>query len=118
MDELPFLLSKSRELDQLKVVISDLEVFRCLVKSEDGKFDLIKYWQQLGEFRQAETAYTAALQQLPDSCRHDDSYLQLLFELAAFFADLGLYQAARYGAVSVADMQHTAVSHGEWLRCM
>ena len=45
MDELPFLLANAGELEQLKETISDLNVFHRLVKTEDGKFDLMKSWQ-------------------------------------------------------------------------
>ena len=49
MDELPSLLAKCGDLPALKATISDLQIFLKMVHDEDGKFDLIKYWQQVSE---------------------------------------------------------------------
>ena len=45
VEELPFLLARCQELDRLKKVISDLDVFYRLSESEDGTFELIKAWK-------------------------------------------------------------------------
>ena len=45
MDELPFLLAKSGELERLKTTISNLKVFQRLSQDEDREFELIESWQ-------------------------------------------------------------------------
>ena len=45
---MPFLLTHAGEMDKLKASISDLSMFRYLVKTEEGKFDLIKAWTVVG----------------------------------------------------------------------
>lgn len=50
---------------------------------------------KVGEFTLVETAYMAALKHLPDAFKDEEQHLQLLFDLAEFFTDLGLYSAAR-----------------------
>ena len=44
-EELPYLLQKCGDLDKLKTVISDVDIFTLLSKTEDGRFELIKAWQ-------------------------------------------------------------------------
>jgi len=47
VDELPTLLSKAGAMERLEETITDLEVFRRLTLTEEGKFDLIKFWNQV-----------------------------------------------------------------------
>jgi len=51
VDELPYLLSRAGDLDRLRETISNLKVFSRLVKTEDGRFDLIKAWQMVSVYR-------------------------------------------------------------------
>lgn len=128
VDELPFLLARAGELDRLKTTISDLEVFRRLAKSEDGRFDLIKYWKmvvyqlhpktslyficdkngsslfQLGDFSDVETAYLDALKNLPEATLADkEGTVTLKQNMAEFFMELGLYGASRWVSRSFSD---------------
>ncbi|XP_013386754.1 TPR repeat-containing protein DDB_G0287407-like [Lingula anatina] len=95
VEELPFLQSKAGELEKLQATISDLNIFKRLVESEDGKFDLIKYWTKVGGYSKAEEAYTAALDSYPADQRDTVEYHALQVNLADFYMDTGLLSAAR-----------------------
>ncbi|KAL5013818.1 hypothetical protein ScPMuIL_008088 [Solemya velum] len=95
VDELPFLLAKAGELIQLRQTISNLDVFSRLVRSEEGKFDLIKSWNLLGDFSQVDGAYIEQLSAITDEDRKKEDFTRLLDDLGAFFIDLGLLEAAR-----------------------
>jgi hypothetical protein len=45
LEELPFLLTMAGEKERLKATVSNLDVFRYLIKGEAGKFELIKAWK-------------------------------------------------------------------------
>ena len=47
VDELPTLLAKAGATVKLRKTITDMEVFRRLTQTEEGKFDLIKFWNQV-----------------------------------------------------------------------
>ena len=47
VDELPFLLTRAGELERLKALITKFDVFKRMVSTEEGKFELIKAWQQV-----------------------------------------------------------------------
>ncbi|XP_060078987.1 uncharacterized protein LOC132558436 [Ylistrum balloti] len=114
VDELPFLLGKAGELEQLKETISDLQVFSRLAKTEDGKFELIKSWQMLGDYSQAEIAYLEKLDEVKDEDKHSEEYMQLLDLLGDFFLHLGLFKASRNVNELLLEQLEAryAVSHG------
>ena len=53
MDELPTLLAKAGALDRLKETITDLQVFHRLSHTEEGTFDLIRFWKQVSAEKSA-----------------------------------------------------------------
>ncbi|ELU12330.1 hypothetical protein CAPTEDRAFT_96933 [Capitella teleta] len=89
-DELPFLLSRCANFTRLKSTLSDLCLFSRLIKTEEGKFDLIKYWQMLGDFSEVENVYLNALEH-----EAHENVTELQKSLAEFFTELGLLSAAR-----------------------
>ncbi|XP_033745872.1 LOW QUALITY PROTEIN: uncharacterized protein LOC117331312 [Pecten maximus] len=95
VDELPFLLGKAGELERLKETISDLKVFSRLARTEDGKFELTKSWQLLGDYTEAEVAYLAKLDEVKEEDKQSQDYSQLLDLLGDFFLHLGLFKASR-----------------------
>ncbi|XP_077992057.1 uncharacterized protein LOC144446177 [Glandiceps talaboti] len=97
VDELPFLLAQAKGLARLRSTITDLDVFRRLMKTEEGKFDLIKSWKLLGDYSQVESAYLEALEDYQKKHTDVSSEVlgQLLQCLAEFFMELGLLNGAR-----------------------
>ena len=49
VDEVPYLLAKADAMDRLKATILNIAVFQRLMKTEDGKYQLIKSWQLVRE---------------------------------------------------------------------
>ncbi|KAJ8300745.1 hypothetical protein KUTeg_022264 [Tegillarca granosa] len=114
VDELPFLLARAGDLERLRKTISNLDVFKIMVKSEDGMFELIKSWKLLGDFTQVEETYLAKLSEIPESQKHSEKFSDLLNDLGTFFVHIGLYGAARnvYEKL-IQDLESRyAVSHG------
>lgn len=92
--ELPYLYAKSDDLNKLHECLCDLELFQHLVKSEDGKFELIRFWKLLGDFNQVDDDYLKKLEEYKGN-NMDDKYLILSKNLGEFFFDLGLLDGAR-----------------------
>ncbi|KAK3101549.1 hypothetical protein FSP39_004391 [Pinctada imbricata] len=114
VDELPFLLARAGELDRLKELITKFEVFRSMAKTEEGKFELIKAWQLLGDYSLVEKEYLQKLSEIPEEDKQTQSYIDLLDLLGDFFVDLGLYNGAKEVFMKLnSDLEEKfAVSHG------
>ncbi|XP_072041437.1 TPR repeat-containing protein DDB_G0287407-like, partial [Amphiura filiformis] len=93
VDEVPYLLAEAGELERLKATILNIDVFQRLMKTEDGKFQLMKSWQLLGGYEQVENAYRA----LKGTSQFDKAVdkVGLIRSLAEFFMQLGLLNGAR-----------------------
>nr|XP_006817896.1 PREDICTED: uncharacterized protein LOC100371827 [Saccoglossus kowalevskii] len=94
-DELPYLLAKAGDLTKLRTVITKHDIFRRLMKTEEGKFDLIKWWQLLGDYTQVESAYLDALADIDKKDEDVKDLSGLVQSIAEFFIDLGLYNGAK-----------------------
>ncbi|XP_019626894.1 PREDICTED: uncharacterized protein LOC109471895 isoform X3 [Branchiostoma belcheri] len=97
VDELPFLLSKAGEMDRLRTTITNLRIFQRMMKSVEGTFNLMKYWQQVGGYERAEADYLKALSEEPQgsSGQEKEDRVALLRSMAAFFVKAGLLKSAR-----------------------
>ncbi|XP_078619476.1 uncharacterized protein LOC144886633 isoform X1 [Branchiostoma floridae x Branchiostoma japonicum] len=97
VDELPFLLSKAGEMDRLRATITNLRIFQRMMKSVEGTFNLMKYWQQVGGYERAEADYLKALSEEPQgtSDLEKEDRVTLLRSMAAFFVKAGLLKSAR-----------------------
>ncbi|XP_064632184.1 uncharacterized protein LOC135490720 isoform X2 [Lineus longissimus] len=115
LEELPYLLTMAGEKERLKATISDLDVFRHLIKGEVGKFELIKAWKLLGDFSMAEGAYLEALKNYSGNYRgNDDVMIELYQDMGQFFSELGLLTSARTMFENLVKMLETKYekSHG------
>ncbi|CAH1253937.1 TEP1 [Branchiostoma lanceolatum] len=97
VDELPFLLSKAGEMERLRTTITNLQIFQRMMKSVEGTFNLMKCWQQVGGYEQAEVDYLKALAGEPQGSSEQDKEdrVALLRSMAAFFVKAGLLKSAR-----------------------
>lgn len=92
--ELPYSLAKAGEKEKLHKCLCDLGLFQRLIKSEEGKFELIKFWQMLGDFNQVDDVYIKQLEAYKGD-KMDDKFLNLTKSLGEFFIELGLLDGAR-----------------------
>ncbi|XP_070541009.1 uncharacterized protein [Ptychodera flava] len=96
VDELPFLWAQANELERLRSTITDLEVFRRLMKNEEGKFQLVKSWKILGDYSQVEPAYLESLGKHDNDTNLSGEKLTITLQyMAEFFMELGLLNSAR-----------------------
>ena len=45
VDEMPYLLAEAGEMKRLRAVVLNVAVFRRLMNTDEGKYQLIKSWQ-------------------------------------------------------------------------
>ncbi|KAL3870127.1 hypothetical protein ACJMK2_042738, partial [Sinanodonta woodiana] len=106
VEELPNLLLKAGEMDRLKFTISNLDVFSRLMKSEDGKFELIKAWHSVGDISLTEEAYLQAVEKMDPQELEQEKCIDLFRKLGSLFIELGLLESAMY--------QLGLVNKGQW----
>ncbi|XP_072039857.1 uncharacterized protein [Amphiura filiformis] len=93
VDEMPFLLGQAGELTRLKATILNIAVFQRLMKTEEGKYQLIKSWHLLGGYEQVEEEYLKVLNRTDWRTVRDKT--GLMRAMAGFFMQLGLLKGAR-----------------------
>ncbi|XP_072040846.1 uncharacterized protein [Amphiura filiformis] len=93
VDEVPYLLAKAGDMKRLRATVLNIAVFRRLMNSDEGKYQLIKSWQLLGGYDKVEEEYLGVL--LRSDWKTVGDKANLMKAMAGFFNQLGLLTGAK-----------------------
>lgn len=104
VDELPWQLLKAEKWERLKNCISSHRVFSSLIV-EAKKFELIGYWQAIGDRFDVVDVYLDAYEQYEHSQPSQKDLSELIYQMAMLFVLMGLYGDAELFLRHVLEMK-------------